>query len=326
VPGTQGWFEHLLIAEVAMNRFVFVLLAVLAAALPATAFAQDADDLSDGFTMRISGDYHLRPDDRVETLLVIDGDALIEGTVTDGLILINGDAVVRGVVDGDITVIRGELTLESTADVDDITLIRSDLEQQQGATVRGDIERNDRVLWPGFGILIGVIFYLGLTVAVLLAGLIFAAIGGRQLSLSAASMGERPGRTILTGLIVAIALPIVAVLAFLTVIGIPAGIALLVFLLPALWFLGYIVAGTWFGTLMLSRRRAGDGEHPYGEALLGLGVLQVIGLIPGLGAVVFVLLGTWGTGALVTYALDGMRRPPAEARPAQQSPEPLPAE
>ncbi|MCK9520378.1 MAG: hypothetical protein M0R74_15345 [Dehalococcoidia bacterium] len=291
-----------------MRRFIIVLFAALIAVLPATAFAQEGEERDDGFTMRISGDYRLPPGERVDALLVIDGNAIIEGTVDDVLWVINGDAIVRGVVEGDTVIIRGTLTIEPTGIVDDVSLIRSDLVEQPGSTIRGDVDRTDRVFWPGFGILIGALFYLGFTVAVLLAGLIFAAIGGKQLTLAAVSMGERPARTILTGIAIAIVLPIIAVLAILTIIGIPAGIGILLFLLPALLFLGYIVAGTWFGMLMLSRKdRGGEGRHPYGEALLGLGVLQVIGIIPGLGFVIFGLLGTWGTGALVTYALGAMR-------------------
>ena len=42
-------------------------------------------------------------------------------------------------------------------------------------------------------------------------------------------------------------------MAMLTLVGIPLGLGVLLLVLPALWFLGYIVAGARLGTLILHR-------------------------------------------------------------------------
>jgi hypothetical protein len=88
-----------------------------------------------------------------------------------------------------------------------------------------------------------------------------------------------------------------------TIIGIPAGIGLLLVLWPAMAFIGFIVAAIWLGEWLLGRRNrdAEPAERPYAAAALGLVVAFVIGLVPlvslvlsilGLGAVV---LGSWRT-------------------------------
>ena len=293
-----------------MRRWLALALVLMAAMWPAFAWAQAPgdDDDTDGLALRAGGNYTLPADQRVEVVIVLDGDALIEGTITDTLIIVNGTATVRGTVEDDVVVIRGDLVIEPTGVVNDVTLIRSDIEEQPGSTIRGDVEKTNWWFSPGFGYLIGFLFYLAFTVFVIAAGLLFAAVGGKQLSLAAASMSRQTGRTILMGIIAAIVLPIIAVVFLFTIVGIPIGLGILLFLMPVLWFLGYIVAGTWLGMLILSRtERAGEGYHPYGEAALGLAILQAVGLIPGLWFVVFVVLGTWGTGAVVNMALTAAR-------------------
>lgn len=334
-PGTQrATLNSDTEQETAVRRWLALALVIVVAMWPALAWAQQPTEDTDGLSMRIGGDYTLPAGQNVEVVIVIEGDALIEGTITDTLLIINGTATVRGTVEEDVVVIRGDLIVESTGTVNDVSLIRSDITEQPGATILGDVEKTNWWFSPGFGYLVGFLFYLAFTVFVIAAGLLFAAVGGKQLSLAAASMGQQTGRTILMGILAAIVLPIIAVAFLFTIVGIPIGIGILVFLVPVLWFLGYIVAGTWFGMLILGRQsRAGEGYHPYGEAALGLAILQAIGLIPGLWFVVFVLLGTWGTGAVVNMALSAARtrrRPGGEggerteepAQPPEPGPEP----
>src|SRR5215204_3598691 len=63
-----------------------------------------------------------------------------------------------------------------------------------------------------------------------LAGLLFAAVAGRQLTRAAALLTGRVGGTLLGALLVWVGIPILAVLAFITLVGIPLGFALLLFL------------------------------------------------------------------------------------------------
>jgi hypothetical protein len=181
------------------------------------------------------------------------------------------------------------------------------MERADGAIVRGDIDRNWG--WWGWGaaVVLGILFWVGMTIAVLVAGALFALVGGRQLQGASAYMTEKVGRSVLTGVIVLFAIPIVGILLMLTVVGIPAGIGVLFFLGPALLFLGYLVAGSWLGRLVLSRAPGEDGTRGVTATLLGLVILQVVFLVPGLGWVVFPIGGIWGTGALVYYAFTASR-------------------
>jgi hypothetical protein len=154
-----------------------------------------------------------------------------------------------------------------------------------------------------------------LTLLFVVAAIVWAAIGGRQLSQVAGLLAARPGLAVVAAVIFWIVIPILAGLAFLTVIGIPLGLALLLFVLPLLWSLGYITTGTRLG-FWLDSLRGGttDVAHPYLAAVAGVVVFQLIGLIPVIGGIVVLIAGLLGAGAIVANAL---RR--ASSRGAQQA-------
>ncbi len=162
-----------------------------------------------------------------------------------------------------------------------------------------------------------------MTVAVVIAGLVFAAIAGRQLSTATKLLTGQLAYSILGAVVVWISVPFLAVLALVTVVGIPLGLALLFLVLPLLWLLGYLVAGTRLGRALfeLAGRRPPSG-HPYVAATLGLIVLQIVVLVPFVGWAIGALAGIWGSGALVITAFRAWRGTP----PATQTLPPAPAD
>lgn len=310
------------------RRIVVLALAALVALLPITAFAAgESDKDNGGFVFRANGDYHLSPGDGVNNVIVASGNAFIDGTVHTNLIVMGGDATVTGVVIGELTVIRGTLTLGATANVNRVTLVRSELVRDNAATVRGDINRTANVAVRGWGVFFGIVVLVGMSVAVLASGLVFAGVGGRQLTTTAESMGAHPGQTILAGVITAIGLPILGVVLLVTLVGIPLGLGVMFMLLPALAFLGYLVAGAWIGLLILNRGKQAPA-HPYREVLLGLLLLQIAFALPGLGFIAFPLLSLWGTGAIAYRVWSGLRGTaptPAATPPAAVPPTTTPS-
>jgi len=290
--------------------------AVLLALSPAAASAQEADEPED-LLLRIGADVVIESGETVGTVVVIDGDLTIDGTVTDGVLVISGDATVNGSIDGDITVIRGDIRLESGSRVDNVNSVRGELFQAQGATVTGDIhERDNFNVAQGVVAAFSILFWLSMSVAVIVAGLVFAAVGGRQLTAAARRMTQDLAGTIVGAVFVWVALPAVAVLAIVTLLGLPLGLGILLILLPALWFLGYIVAGRWLGGLIVRTAGSEPGSHPYLATFVGLVLLQLLVLVPVLGAMAALLAGAWGAGALAisAYRAAGGRGLPEPAR------------
>jgi hypothetical protein len=91
-------------------------------------------------------------------------------------------------------------------------------------------------------------------------------------------------------------------MAFFTVIGIPIGITLLLVVLPLLWGLGYVTTGTRLGFFLSDLRHTTPNlAHPYREAVFGVAIFQLIGLIPVVGGIVVALAGLLGAGAIVVH-------------------------
>ena len=266
-------------------------LLVIGSLLMPTAYAQDTRPTD--VLLRLDGDVHVVAADTATATAVINGNATVDGVVREGLLVVNGRALVRGTVNGPVVVANGHLELGPEAQVgDDVVLFRSTLTRAPGATVGGEVvDERGFSLGPGAAWF----FWLSVTFAVLVSGLAFVFLfGGRPGSVEAALV--RPGPVALAALGLVVALPVVAVLSFMTGIGVVLGFGLLLAAIPLLWFVGYLVSGLALGHLMLTRFRPDETPNPYAAAVLGLGLLQVLLAIPFIGGLAL-LAGPYGAGA-----------------------------
>src|SRR5690606_10446987 len=239
--------------EHAMKRW-FPLLMLLVASLVfgAGAGAQTPDDGDDGLIFRANGDVTVARDEVIEAVIVANGNARVEGSVTSTLWVISGDAIVEGSVGDDVIVIDGTLELTRGAEVENVTLIRGTLERADGAIVSGTITEQNALISLGWGAAVfSMVMWLGVTLALVVAAVVFAAVAGRHLAGAGEVVRHRFGASIVTALVLWIALPILAVMAFVTIVGIPLGVSVFLLVLPVLWIAGYLVVTTRVGDAVL---------------------------------------------------------------------------
>lgn len=302
-----------------MKRKILLLIAAMAAILflPATALA--AENTSDSFMLRVGGTTTIAPTEQLDTVIVIDGDAVIDGTIDDTLWVVSGDAVINGQVNGDITVIDGTLTLGPTANVHDVTLMRSDLTRDPAAVVTGDVSERSELVNFGWGDeLFSFAFWIGSTIALLVAGLVVTALLGRRVTAAANTLTARPVESLVFAILLWIALPVLGVISILTIIGIPLGLMLLLSF-PIIWMVGYTVAGARLGAVITPRLSlGGHPERPFWEVAAGIIAFQLIGLVPFIGGVVVGLAGFIGSGAIVYLAYRSRSERRASATPTIQ--------
>lgn len=285
---------------------------LMLAGLPGLVQAQESRN-DDSVLVRVNGSAQVTTNEVIDVVVVVDGDADIAGTIGDVLVIVNGTATVTGTINGDVVVVNGTLRLEDSARVNgDVHLADSQLQRTPGAVVTGDIEDDWYVSWSDWWswwdtLIFTVLFWLSTTLALIVLGLIFAAIGGRQLAAASHLISNQTGASIVGALLLFIVLPIIAVIAFFTIIGIPIGLMLTFFVLPVIWVLGYVVAGTRLGMAIIERQKT--NPHPYLAAVLGIFILQLITLIPVLGGLVAFLAGLIGSGALAVLAWRAWRTP-----------------
>src|SRR5215217_5509066 len=287
---------------ISLVALIATTLALLLAPVPALAQEQ-----TDDVYVRVNGTVDLADDESVDTLVAVNSESRVAGTVRDTLVIVNQTATVSGDVGRDAIVANGTLRLEPTANIGgDVVLINGQLDQADGATIAGNVvERSGAMIGAEFNratAAISFIAWLGMTLLFVVVALVWAAVGGRQLSDVAGLLGARPGLAALAAVIFWIVVPIVAFVVLFTVIGIPIGITLLLVVLPLLWGLGYITTSTRLGFFLADLRHTTPNlAHPYLEAVLGVVIFQLIGLIPIVGGIVVGLAGLFGAGAIVVH-------------------------
>jgi hypothetical protein len=241
--------------------------------------------------------------------VVITGPVVVErGTTSGDVIVIDGDVLVRGTVDGDLFVVNGEVTLRGTVTGDVVAVsdrvvfgargkVEGDLhygdKKPEGAEgkVEGDTEKFKAGTATGIGLVIG--FWIAVTVSVFLLGLLLLLLAPRAADAVARS---GPLKSFLIGLLVFFLLPLLGLLALVTVIGIPFGIGVLLAVLP-LYGIGYTAAAWIVG------RRILKSKPRILAFIVGVLILRLLALIPIAGGIVWFLATVFGLGAVTVATL-----------------------
>ena len=246
--------------------------------------------------------------------VVVPAGATVEGDVAAG----GGDAEVNGTVEGDVA--SGQsVVLGSSAVVEGDVTYRESFDRADGARVDGTItERSEN--WqpsgpeiqvePGVPVVSFVPGFVpsGLvpvywTVIALFIGAALLGLFPRFSSEVATRASEDPIRSVATGIVALVAVPLALVTFLLTVVGIPVALAGGAVFALSLW------ASLVYGEYLVGRQVLGAAGWPNRWAALVLGVvgIEVISLVPLLGGLLKLAVLVVGLGALALAAADRWR-------------------
>ena len=284
-----------------MKRIVIVLAGiVLALGLAAPVLAADPKHADGPVLLAFNGDLTVPAGDQADFVLVAGGTATVSGDVTT-IVVLDGDAVLTGATAESVFVTRGTVTVDAASTVSgDIRTLDSTVTVDPAASVGGAVSSLDADLVAATAILapIALLFALGFVLVTLVAGLGLAALGARQVRAAEHLISHEPGQTLLVGLAGLIVVPLVAILAMMTILGLPLGLAIMFMVWPAAAYLGYLVAGIWIGEWILHRGDRPVPERPYLAAVVGLLILQIVSIVPFVGAIA----SLFGFGAVLLLA------------------------
>ncbi len=284
-----------LVAAVAAAALIPLLLLVPAAA------AADPAGQTGRVLISIQGDVTLPAGDQADAVIVTGGTATIAGQVHT-VFAVDGTVVIQGATVTTIVAVRSPVTLENGTVVSgDVVAIDSAVQKIGDATVQGAIRGpgSDLIAFAAILIPIVFLFYLGLALASVVAGLFLAGLAARQVRSAEAVISHEPLTAIGVGLLGLIITPAVAILAMVTVIGAPLGLAIFFGVWPLIAFIGYLVAGIWIGEWILHRSSPSvERERPYLAAVIGLLSLFVLGVVP----FVTPIASLFGFGAVLVVA------------------------
>jgi hypothetical protein len=309
-----------------LSSFAVVVITALFAllAFAPVALADDPVTRTDGALMAFGEDVTLAVDQQTDLVLVINGTATVSGDAKV-VIAIAGEAILEGAtvetvvaVDSPVQVATGSAV---TGDI--VTIDTGTVSVASGATVAGEV-RDVTPQLIGLGAFLApavLLVFLGFVLVTFAAGLALAGLAARQVRAAETLISQEPGPVLVAGLL-GVFLPLLLIAAlFVTVVGIPLGIALLVGVWPLTAYLGYLVAGIWIGDWVLARTSPErTRERPYLASVIGLLIMQVLSILPPVTAIA----SLFGYGAVILLAWRVFRGTPSAAAPAVQGPSPAP--
>jgi hypothetical protein len=275
--------------------FMLVLLALLVAAAP----AQASDD-----QVVITGDVRVDRGETVGDVIVVDGSVRIDGRVTGDVVAVSAPVRINGPVEGDVVGVAERVFIGPGGRVSgDLSYGDKKPVITVPGAVGGKTEKLDfdEFISPFGTFLAWIALWLAMSVSTLLLGLALLWLAPRSLEAALEVARTSTGAAIGIGLAVFFGLPAVALLLMITILGLPLGIALLLALLP-IYAIGYTTSAYLLGRAIV--------KPPTGRFLAflaGWGILRVIALVPGLGALAWFGATVFGLGAL-TVALWRSRR------------------
>jgi hypothetical protein len=287
------------------------LLVFLTLVVPVAASADAASHSGDAIVV-ISGDVTVPRGETVDGVYIASGDARIDGRVAGDVVVLSGDVTVAGTIEGDLFTASGLARLLPSAEVTgDVNYADEHPVVSNAARVHGDVSKESVPQLGGFATLLGAfIVWLAISVSMAVLGLLLLLLAPRAAEAIQARARERIGPTIAIGIAIAIALPIGAVIAAVTVLGLPLAIIVLLALLP-LGAVAY-VAAAW----ALGRRVMKPPRDRFLSFLVGIAILRAAALVPFVGALVglaALLIGLGLIGAAIGAARTASDPDPAAA-------------
>jgi hypothetical protein len=286
-----------------MKRIAILIPAVLTAMLTVLAAPATAQENDENSLVVLEGNAHVLEGETVDTVVVFHGSATIEGTVQEAVVAFDAPVTVSGSVGEDVISFNRTVTIRSGATVGGDVISRQEAIIEEGATVEGDIRRDPSEFFREPLPFIGrIAAWLAVSVSMLVLGLLMLTFLPRAMDAVDAAWWSAVWPSVGWGLLLLIGLPIVAILAFLTLVGIPFGfgLSLALFLIYAV---GYATAA-W----LLGRRLVRAPTSRFVAFLAGLGILRAVALVPILSGIVGFIAAVVGLGA-IAVAIWRARQP-----------------
>lgn len=274
-------------------------------------------------------DFHLGANEvSRDTIVVIGGNAIIEGTAREDVIVIGGTARVSGKVDGELVVVMGTASLESQGRIKgDATVVGGRLDLGKGAALGGTLQEYDQLpnlRWmadwvfqgallfrpisprvPWVWAIVGFFAILYLFLAVLFPG------PGRA---CVAAIQETPAGSLFAGILFMLLLGPLLFLLIVSVVGILIVPVLIALFVGAVLFgkmAVYAATGAQFGRQL----NLPALQMPVPGLVFGLAIFIIVYLVPVLGLIAWAATMVWGLGAVLVAVFAVFRREEVTASP-----------
>ena len=277
---------------------------------PGVAAANDRDDDT---IVVITGGATVAEGETVDGVVVVDGPVRIDGTVDGDVFVVSGDTEISGEVTGDVTVLAEPAVINSGARIGgDLRYGDEEPEIASGAQIDGETSDEDWSDLGPAGFIGWAVFWFALALSSLALGLLLLLIAPRAADAAYRQARDGAWESAAAGLAIFILLPILAVLALATLVGLPLGLGVLLALLP-LGAIAYVTTLWVVGRALV--------KPPRGRVLAflaGWAIFSALLLVPFLGILAWLAATVFGLGVLgmALWRARSPAAPPPEARTA----------
>jgi RDD family protein len=276
--------------------------------------------------VRFGSNVTVREGQEVDQVVVIFGDATIDGKVRDAVVVVGGKAKVNGTIGGELVVPLGSVELGPNAHVEgDVTAIGGGITADPGARIDGNpVEVSWSVLEEKFPPVVGVKnwvmqglilgrplphqfgwwWYLALACAAvyLLTALVF----GRPITASVGALEAQPVGSFFMGVLMFILF--VPLLLLLLATGVGVIVVPFVFCGAIVAFLfGKVTVYQFVGQQLGKQTGVSPLQQPLVALIIGIAILYAIYAIPFLGFLVWFIVAPLGLGAVMLAAFRAFR-------------------
>jgi hypothetical protein len=289
-----------------MHRGAAVGVSVLALVLmPTAARAQASDTVTPSDQVVLRGDVVVPRGQSVAEIVVFSGSATIAGVARGDVVVLDGPITISGQVGGDVIALHGHVRLLKTAQVGGSVRGGQTVDVADGAQVAGGIQQGVRFTLSGpLDVLGPLLASIAIAVSVLLVAFLVLLLAPRAIDRVATVGRTAPFASAGWGLLLALVLPLAAVVAGATVVGLPFGLALLL-ALGLIWLVG--LAWT---SVVVGRAVVKEPRSRWTSLLVGWAITSAIGLVPFVNVAWWILGAVYGLGATIVAVWRA--RKPAE--------------
>jgi uncharacterized RDD family membrane protein YckC len=282
----------------------------------------------------------VQTNETIENVVIVFGDATIDGAVKEEVVVVGGDARINGKVGENVVAVLGQVILGPQSEVGgDVVGVGGGVDRAEGAKVGGEIVPVDISGVGGFKLqgLRSFIRYCVLELrplsfkvgwvwwvagAFLLGYVLLCLAFPRGVEAGMVALEEKPALSLLLGIL---AKPLVGIIALLLAItGI--GVIVVPFLLAGLFvaaFFGKAAVMRYLGHQFGRQLHTDQLQRPIIALLLGAAILTLFYLIPFVGLAVWAVSSMWGMGAILMALGSRFRREaPSIPQPAAAAPTP----
>lgn len=294
-----------------MSRITHFALAAFAGVVALVASPLDAQTVHQGgIVFRSAGDVVVPAGEERILAVVVGGRLDVQGRVGTAIV-VNGEGVFSGAQVDEIIAFNSTVALtDGTMVSANVELVDAELETQDGSQVLGRVQRGARhQVFRGFWVF-GSLVAIGYALAMVLGSVIAATVAPHGVRAAGRLIGDEPLKVTVWTLGTWVLLPLGAVFAIPTIIGIPMGLGMFVFVLPTLAFIGYLVTAIRLGDWIIGKlRKSVEQPWPYFAAVTGTVTLLILGLLPVVGGMVPIVAGALGSGAVLLTLARGVGIP-----------------